>query len=98
MELEIALPPEIQDLLDSGTLRRSAENTFAIDALRHRERTWLGWSIVTYELRVDVGDDGQTWFEIAEETMEIGEDIVLATTDADEAASWITELIAEKEN
>jgi hypothetical protein len=98
MELEIALPPELQDLLNAGTLRRSTENTFAIDALRHRERTWLGWSIVTYELRIDVGDDEQNWYEIAEETMEIGEDIVLATTDADEAASWITELIDGKEN
>lgn len=91
------LPSELRELLEDGTLRRSDDDEFAIDALRHRERTWMGWNTVIYTLRIDEDDDGQPLFEIVEETEYLGGDIILASSDPDEVAYRIRELIQEKD-
>jgi len=91
------LPQDLQTLLDSEVLRRVSGIEFVIDELRHQTRTWMGWNVVIYALRVEDGDEGRPLFEIVEETESLGEDIVLSSADSDEAAFWITEHIREKE-
>lgn len=71
---------------------------FAIDALWHRQRTWMGWTPVFYSLRIEEDDEGQPLFEIAEQTESYGEEIVVSSPDPDEAASWITESIEEQDS
>jgi hypothetical protein len=53
-----------------------------------------GWSVVTYSLRIEAGDESQPVFEIVEETEDVGEDIVVSSADPDEAAAWIEEQAA----
>jgi hypothetical protein len=90
------LPSEIQNLLNAAEIRRVDEDEFVIDALRHRERTWMGWNIVVYTLRIEEDDAGQSLFEIIEQTESLGEDVVVSSTDPDEVAYWITDQIVEK--
>jgi len=97
MQTPAPLPPELQALVDTEILRRIDENEFSIDALSHRTRTGGGWADVTYVLRIEEDDEGQPQFEITEETEDMGGDVVVCSTDADEAAYWITEQIEEKE-
>ncbi|MDB5354880.1 MAG: hypothetical protein JWN24_1333 [Phycisphaerales bacterium] len=90
-------PSEIRELLKAGALRRVSDTEFAIDALQHRVRTWMGWNTVSYELRIEEGDEGQPLYEIAEQTEELGEQIVLSSADVDDATFWVTDQIQEKE-
>lgn len=91
------LPVEIEALLQAGALRRVSDSEFVIDTLQHRVRTWMGWNTVSYELRIEEDDDGRPLYEIAEQTEELGEEIVLSSADADDAAFWVTDQIEEKE-
>ena len=91
------LPSEIRELVEDGTLRRLDDDEFAIDALQHRQRTWMGWNIVYYTLRIDEDDDGRTMFEVVEETEYLGGDTVVYSGDPDEVESWIRQLISEKD-
>jgi hypothetical protein len=91
------LHSDIRGLLQAGALRRVSDTEFAIDALQHRVRTWMGWNTVSYELRIEEDDGGQALYEIAEQTEELGEQIVLSSTDVDDATFWVTDQIQEKE-
>lgn len=89
-------PVDLQELLTKGILRKVSEDEFSIDALSHRQRTWLGWTDVRYTLRIEEDDEGESVFDIVEETCELGEDVVVSSTDADEVACWITAALEEK--
>jgi hypothetical protein len=77
--LQFGLPESIQSLLDRGVLRRIDDSEFVIDALRHRERTYLGWSIVIYRLLIEENDDGSPRYEIEEETESLGHDTIVCS-------------------
>ncbi len=85
---------EIQELLDSGVLRPSADD-LVIDTLAHRSRQGTGFHTLIYFLRLEVYEEGRITYEIVESSRESGDDVVLSTDDPDEAANGITNLINE---
>lgn len=87
------LPESIQSLLDRGVLRRIDDTEFVIDDLQHRERTYLGFSFVTYRLEIGEDDEGRACYEIIEETESLGEDTIDCYEDPDDAAYWIENMI-----
>ena len=91
------LPVELRELLDEGMIRPVGEDEFAIDALRHRERTWMGWNSDYYTLEIEGDDDGHALFLINEETEYLGGDIIETSTDPDEIAYWIREMVSGKD-
>jgi hypothetical protein len=66
--------------------------------LTHRELSGWGWETLTYSLSVDDDDEGEIQFEITGESRDSGDDCVFFANDPDDAACWITERLAEKEN
>jgi len=93
METTAVLPPELQELVGTGKLRRISDTEFVIDALRHRVNTGWGWQTMVYTLRIGELEDCD--FEIVEESEYSGEECLLATSDAEEVEDWITQQIDE---
>jgi len=95
MAIGSELPPSIQHLLNRGALRRIDDGEFVIDGLRHRQRSWMGWTTVIYELRIEEDDDGRAYYEIVEQTESLGDETVDCWQDPDDAACWIEQMLEE---
>jgi hypothetical protein len=52
---------------------------------------------VTYSLRIEADDEGQPVFEIVEETEDFGSEVLINSTDPEEATSWIEHQLEEFE-
>lgn len=78
---------------EAGLTYRSM--SLAVDDLRHRQRTWLGWSTVIYSLRIEEYDEGRVSYDVVEQTESLGEETVVCSEDPDDAACWIEEMLQE---
>jgi hypothetical protein len=91
------LDPELQELLDNGTLRRKPDpfdggEEYAIDQLSHEETTANGKEFVWYTLTIllhPAADECK--YDIIQNSRNYGEDTMRYTDDASEVAAWIKE-------
>lgn len=98
----MALDPELQRLVDSGTLRhistRDGIYEFVIDSLAHDEATSIGKQRIIYRVSFDEVTSGEGdepfRYEVTRETEYYGGREELSTNDADEVVAWIEQNVA----
>lgn len=93
------MPDEIEQLVADGLLELSSHDgdlrEYLIPALRHRQRTGMGWQILIYCLLIDDNPDPDGRYTIEQQSEYSGNDTILITDDPDEIDAWIRENVAE---